>query len=312
MLILEPVLQAARQAAALTTLVRQQGFESVDKAGEPVTIADYGSQALLCRALARAFPDDGVLAEEGAAQFMTLLTDAQRGQVAGLVGQVIGEEVSVEQVAAWLEHGRGVSSALTWIIDPIDGTKGYVAGRQYAIAIGALSEGEPISGVLACPGYGSGLLFYAQRGAAYVENLSGGRASRIAVSETSKTSAARVVASLEQHKGDHPGSDGLYAALGIRQQRITPVDSQAKYAMVACGDADLFMRLMNADAHRHYIWDHAPGVALVRAAGGVCTDMDGSPLRFDGGVTMPNRGMVISNGRLHDALIEAAAALKEA
>jgi 3'(2'), 5'-bisphosphate nucleotidase len=307
MLDLQPVLSAVRQASALTRAVQRAGFDraSKDDEGDPVTSSDYGAQALICRALAAAYPDHAVIAEEGGEQFMTLLSDPQRAQIAEQVSAVIGERVGVDQVAAWLDHGRGVESDITWIIDPIDGTKGYIANRQYAIAVAALADGDPVASAVACPGYGRGLLFYAQRGGAYVEGLDGGRADRIAVSDVTRFDQARLVGSLERHKGDHPGADSVYAALGIRADQLTPVDSQAKYAMVACGDADLFMRLMTPGGHRHWVWDHAPGVALVRAAGGVCTDMDGSPLRFDAGATMPNRGMVISNGRLHDRLIDA-------
>lgn len=307
MLDLQPVLSAARQASALTRAIQRAGFDraSKDDEGDPVTSADYGAQAIICRALAAAYPDHGVIAEEGGDQFMTLLSDSQRERIAERVCAAVGERVSVDQVAAWLDHGRGVESEITWIIDPIDGTKGYIASRQYAIAIAALADGEPIAGAIACPGYGRGLLFYAQRGGAFVEDLDGGKRDRIAVSGVTAFNQARIVGSLERHKGDHPEAETVYAALGIQPQQRTPVDSQAKYAMVACGDADLFMRLMTADGHRHWVWDHAPGVALVRAAGGVCTDMDGAPLRFDTGATMPNRGMVISNGRLHDRLLDA-------
>jgi 3'(2'), 5'-bisphosphate nucleotidase len=312
MLDLNPILDAARQAAALTA-----GFDRVnkDQDGDPVTVADYGAQAILCRALARAYPDHGVLAEEGGDQFATLLNETQRAFVARLVGEIIGETVGIDQVSAWLDHGRAAAlnggSETTWIIDPIDGTKGFVAGRQYAIAIAALADGDPIASVIACPGYGDGLLFSAQGSIAHVQNIDGRRkAARIAVSDVRAFGAARIVGSLERHKGDHPGIDGVYDALGIRRANVQPVDSQAKYAMVACGDADIFMRLMAAGGHKHYVWDHAPGVALVRAAGGVATDMDGSPLRFaprDGSsaTMMPNRGMVVTNGHVHDKLLAA-------
>lgn len=322
MIDLKPILDAARQAAALTKRVQAAGFDRVNKdtEGDPVTVADYGAQAIICRALSRAYPDHGVLAEEGGDQFATLLNDSQREHVARLVGEVVGETVSVDQVIAWLDHGRSVAldkgSETTWIIDPIDGTKGFVSGRQYAIAIAALADGEPVAGVIACPGYGNGLLFSAQGSGASVEDLNGGKASRIAVSDVKQFDKARIVGSLERHKGDHPGIDDVYAKLGMRRENLQPVDSQAKYAMVACGDAEIFMRLMEIGGHKHYIWDHAPGVALIRAAGGVATDMDGSALKFvpkdEGLLTMmPNRGMVVTNGHLHDKLLEAIQPLLE-
>jgi 3'(2'), 5'-bisphosphate nucleotidase len=59
------------------------------------------------------------------------------------------------------------------------------------------------------------------------------------------------------------------------------------------------------------VWDHAPGVALVLAAGGMVTDVDGSMLDFSQGRTLPNRGMLVSNGTVHERLIQAVAELLE-
>jgi len=57
--------------------------------------------------------------------------------------------------------------------------------------------------------------------------------------------------------------------------------------------------------YAHKIWDHAAGAALVCQAGGRVTDIDGSPLDFSQGETLPNAGMVISNGQHHDRVIAA-------
>ena len=55
----------------------------------------------------------------------------------------------------------------------------------------------------------------------------------------------------------------------------------------------------------HKVWDHAAGVALVQAAGGVVTGLRGEALDFSQGETLPNAGMVISNGRLHERVVAA-------
>src|SRR5579871_4866313 len=74
---LKPIFTAVRQAADLTRRVQQKHLVSSAKDTgdhvEPVTIADYGSQAILCRAIADAYPDDAVLAEEHGSQFGELL-----------------------------------------------------------------------------------------------------------------------------------------------------------------------------------------------------------------------------------------------
>ncbi len=311
MIDLKPIFHAVRQAADLTRRVQQQHLAHSEKAGhEPVTIADYGSQAILLRAIRSAYPDDAVLAEERADQFATLVADAQRAEIVRLVGAVLGEQVSEDQVKVWLDHGRGVQADRTWVIDPIDGTKGFIALRRYSIAVGLLDRGLPIAGVLGSPGYptpdGRGLLFHAQRGAAYVERISGGKANRVAVSTRTKPRQLRVVQSVERDHAHLELMARIYAELGIAQNQVEGIDSQDKYAMIACGDAELCLRLPREAVPVHRAWDHAAGTALVQAAGGVVTDVDGTPLDFTTGAILTNNtGMVISNGAIHDRVLEA-------
>ena len=86
------------------------------------------------------------------------------------------------------------------------------------------------------------------------------------------------------------------------------MDSQAKYGAVARGDASLYLRLPSPKSpdYREKIWDHAAGCIIVEEAGGRVTDMTGKPLDFDHGRLMQDsRGVVVSNGTRHDAVIEA-------
>ncbi|MEP7290707.1 MAG: inositol monophosphatase family protein, partial [Chloroflexota bacterium] len=248
MIDLKPIFAAVRQAADLTRRVQQLHLVNSQKAGrEPVTIADYGAQAILCRAISQAFPGDAVMAEEHADQFSTLLPDEQRAEIIRLVGEVLGEPVSEAQVKGWLDYGRGVEAERTWLIDPVDGTKGFIAMRRYSIAVALLDGGIPVAGVLGSPGYptpdGRGLLFHAQRGAAYVELISGGKANRIAVSTRSKPGQLKVVQSVERDHAHLELMAKIYAQLGIGEGQVEGIDSQDKYAMIACGDADLLLRL---------------------------------------------------------------------
>ena len=315
MIELQPIFLAVRQAAALTRRVQQIHLvDSQSAAGkegrEPVTIADYGSQAILCRAISMAFPEDSVLAEEHGSQFGDLLTDEQRAEIIRLVGEILGESVTEAQVTGWLDHGRGRDAERTWVIDPIDGTKGFIAMRRYSIAVGLLDGGLPVAGVLGSPGYptpdGSGLLFYAQGSAAYAELISGSKPSRIAVSTRTKPRELKAVESVER---DHAALElmaRIYAELGIdKATQVEGIDSQDKYAMLACGDADLYLRLPREAKPKHRSWDHAAGAALVQAAGGVVTDIDGSSLDFSTGAILTNNmGMVVTNGRIHDKVLE--------
>ena len=84
------------------------------------------------------------------------------------------------------------------------------------------------------------------------------------------------------------------------------IDSQAKYAVVARGEADLYLRLPTRVDYSEKIWDHAAGALIVTEAGGAVTDIRGLPLEFNHGVALAaNRGVIVSNGRLHDRVIEA-------
>ncbi len=311
MIDLQPIFTAVRQAAGLTRRVQEIHLVHSQKDGkEPVTIADYGSQAILCRAISLAFPDDAVLAEENGGQFSELVAADQRAEIVKLVGEILDESITEVDVIRWLDHGRGRDAERTWVIDPIDGTKGFIAMRRYSIAVGLLDRGMVVAGVLGSPGYptpdGKGLLFYAQRGAAYVEPMAGGKPNRVAVSTRSKPKELKVVQSVER---DHAALElmaKIYGELGINaEKQVEGIDSQDKYAMLACGDADLYLRLPREAKPKHRAWDHAAGMALVLAAGGVVTDIDGSLLDFTTGALLTNNmGMVVTNGQIHDRVLE--------
>ena len=81
----------------------------------------------------------------------------------------------------------------------------------------------------------------------------------------------------------HSDTDRTSAALEATGVQTTPIhiDSQCKYAMVASGRADLYLRLAR-EGYREKSWDHAAGAAVVRAAGGIVESATGQPLRIDG------------------------------
>jgi 3'(2'), 5'-bisphosphate nucleotidase len=88
---------------------------------------------------------------------------------------------------------------------------------------------------------------------------------------------------------------------------VERVDSQEKYARIAAGDGELYLRLPRVNSTRgHSTWDHAAGAALLYAAGGTVTDIDGTPLDFTTGRELSNnQGMIVSNGRFHDKILDA-------
>lgn len=309
---MQPILAAVRDAAQLCRLVQEKYLVASAKASgtgtEPVTIADYGSQAIICRALQAHYPDDAVVAEESGEQFLQLVSAEQREQVLSLLAQILREPVSEAELVAWLDFGVGRSAARTWVIDPIDGTKGFLARRHYVVAVGLLRAGQVSEGIVAAPGYmgGEGALFYTRDGASYRAPLSAGAGERVTVSQRHKVEDFIAVQSYERYHASKSrmGRARDYAGLGAVQ--LLELDSMEKYALVACGDADLYMRLPRAgSAYAHKIWDHAAGVALVRNAGGTVTDLDGGPLDFSQGETLPNAGLIASNGAHHGRVVAA-------
>ncbi|MBN2112673.1 MAG: 3'(2'),5'-bisphosphate nucleotidase, partial [Acidimicrobiia bacterium] len=133
--LLDAARRAARAAAAVCLGVLEEAPAAPDamaKLGkEPVTVADYGSQAVILEAVAAAFPGHGVIAEEGAAHFAAHAGAAGAEQIVRLVGRALGRAVTLDEVLGWIDH-RGGAEPFTWVIDPIDGTKGFLRRDQFA------------------------------------------------------------------------------------------------------------------------------------------------------------------------------------
>ena len=313
---MQAIRAAVRDAAALCQRVQERYLRASTKSAggqsEPVTIADYGSQAIICRALQRHYPGDAVIAEESGAQFMQLVTGLQREQILSLLETVLGETVSAEQLVSWLDFGAGRQARRTWVIDPIDGTKGFLARRHYAIACGLLVEGRVREGIVAAPGYcdGDGALFYTEAGACWRAPLAGGAGEGVTVSARRDVDEFVAAQSYERAHASKSRMSQARELAGLGGARIVELDSMEKYALVACGDADLYMRLPRRGSdYAHKVWDHAAGVALVQAAGGMATGLDGEALDFSRGEALPNAGMVVSNGLHHGRVVAAVQAV---
>ncbi len=305
---------AVRAAARVCRSVQQRlataaALEKKDKS--PVTVADFASQAIVCEHLMRALPDDAVVGEEGSEEL-------RRGEQAVLLDAVV-REVATEipasraQVLEWID--RGGAAATTdryWTLDPIDGTKGFLRGEQYAVALGLLEKGEVVVGLLGCPNLddgrgGLGALFTAERGeGARVLPLwdDPSEGSAVTVSSVTSTAEARFCESVESGHSDQDQSARIAAELGITQEPFR-IDSQCKYAAIARGDASIYLRMPARKDYREKIWDHAAGKLVVEEAGGTVTDVEGNPLDFTHGRTLDaNRGVVATCGPIHARVIE--------
>ncbi|MEZ4667991.1 MAG: inositol monophosphatase family protein [Anaerolineae bacterium] len=307
----QPIFKAVRQAVALCKRVQEQFLVTSDKGGhEPVTIADYGAQAILSRAISLAFPDDAIIAEESGAQFIELVSDKGRTEITRMLEDTLGVWVKQSDVVKWLDYGRNRAAERTWVIDPIDGTKGFIALRNYVVAVGVMERGKPVGGVIGAPAFPTreqeGALFHAKSGVAYMESLLDGPVKRIRASTRTEPRSLRALESVEKSHANHERMQRVRELAGYSEASLVHIDSMEKYCRIAAGTAELYLRLPRLNSTRPFmVWDHCAGTAIVQAAGGRVTDIDGSPLDFSKGITLPNKGIIVSNARIHDKVITA-------
>ncbi len=305
---------AVRAATAVcqrvrATLVDAETLEKRDRS--PVTVADFASQALVCRALVERSGITRIVGEESAGALRGDDAAELRRRVHEQVAAAHGGAPSENDVLGWIDAGGYVPDAdasAYWTLDPIDGTKGFLRNEHYAVALGLLVDGEVVIGVLGCPGLDA--LFTAVRGqgAHSLPLAGGGEPKPIRVSTLAQVADARFCESVESGHSDQGQSAAIAARLGITAPPLR-MDSQAKYAAVARGDASIYMRLPTRADYREKIWDHAAGMLVVTEAGGIVTDIAGAPLGFGHGPTLePSRGVIATNGAFHDAVVEAVAA----
>ena len=115
--------------------------DAVKKADRsPVTVADFGAQAFICQAIGEAFPKDAIVAEEDSQE---LRKDPQLMQrVTGYVNSFTEGSLSNKTVCDLIDRGGGEVGERFWTLDPIDGTKGFLEGGPYAIALALIVDGR--------------------------------------------------------------------------------------------------------------------------------------------------------------------------
>ena len=307
-------LKIVTEGAKLCQRVQQtdagKAFKKADTS--PVTVADFGAQAILCKGLIERFPDDPVIGEEDA----TLL---QKPDLAGVRQQIIEQvqqtipTATPDNVIDWINWGNGQLAQRYWTLDPIDGTKGFIRGDQYAVALALVEDGEVKLGVLACPAFpredgGKGVIFLGIRGQGAVEiPLEGGNSQPIKVDPSSNFEQLYRIESVESVHSDRRVQTAVDRRLGLTYT-AKQMDSLAKYGAIARGDAHFYTRvpLPQFKGKKENIWDHAPGVIIVEEAGGKVTDLEGKPLDFSLGAQLSNNnGVLATNGAIHAQVLAA-------
>lgn len=313
-------IQAAVKASALCQKIRTElvGAESILKSDRsPVTVADYGSQAIICKVIRERFPHDTIVAEEDSKE----LRKPDRSKILERVTTYVNAflPASSNEVCSWIDFSSNAVTDRFWALDPIDGTKGFLRGDQYAIALALIEEGIVTFGILACPNlyadidhpFGEkGCFFVAVRGRGAIQLDKNGLNGRsISVSGIKNPSEATITESVEADHADHLTHQRLAKRLNITRPSVR-MDSQAKYGILARGEATLYLRVPSSaePGYKENIWDHAAGAIIAEEAGGKVTDVLGRPLDFSCGIRLvKNEGILASNGILHNIILKALA-----
>ena len=325
-------MDAVRAAGRVCQDVRRHMVSSdtlQKKDRSPVTVADFASQAVVAARLRRAFPADPIVGEEQTDQLRQPGQEAIRAAVVKHASVELDPADRTEaSVLDLIDHGGGSAGGggRFWTLDPIDGTKGFLRSEQYAVALALIEGDRIILGALGCPNLptsgemngngGPGVLLVAalDQGTRLYPLEDGGDAGNAAgdtrgvsvrVNEEANLSMARFCESVESAHSNQDHAARIATLLGIRADPVR-MDSQAKYATVARGRAEIYLRLPTRADYREKIWDHAAGAIIVTEAGGRVTDIHGMPLDFTRGRQLEsNRGIVATNGPIHESILRA-------
>ena len=310
----DAAVHAVRRAARVTASAQSRigSGETLTKDDHsPVTIADFAAQAIVCLTLDEALGAIAVVGEEDASDLDGEGAAGLLDGVAQLVGEATGDPVSGDDVKRWVGlGGSDTARERYWTLDPIDGTKGFLRGDQYAIALALIERGEVVLGVLGCPNMANddgstGATFVAAGGEAVVYHGDSETSTPVSVSQPASLAEARFCESVESGHSDQDQSAQIAERLGITLEPFR-IDSQCKYGAVARGDASIYLRLPTRADYVEKIWDHAAGKFVVEQAGGTVTDVDGRPLDFSRGARLAaNRGVVATSGGFHDEVVDA-------
>lgn len=231
---------------------------------EPVTEADRAANELIVAGIRREFSDDGILAEES------------------------------------IDTDRRLGKRRVWMIDPLDGTNGFIArDGDFAVQIGLAVEGEAVMGVVYQPL--PGLLFQAVKGEGTWIERRGFTPERAWVSGRREVERMRLAAS-RTHRS--PRMDKVVGALGVKEE-VRRGSVGVKVGLIVEQQCDLYVHL----SPRTKQWDTCAPEVILREAGGRLTDLFGAPLRYNSPEVQNLNGIAASNGAAHESIIERLAPL---
>lgn len=309
----------------------------------PVTIGDYAAQAIINHAIQLNFPLDSIVGEEDAdslredtdeakslsSKILEIIEDAQNASASAT--EALGSLSSLPQIYDSIDLGNyeGGNKGRFWALDPIDGTKGFLRGDQFAVCLALIEDGEVVLGVIGCPNLAENIvsneeqngvkggLFSAVKGVGsyytpLFENdkfVSVLEQEKINMTQGTSPSELKVLEGVEKGHSSHSTQSQIKSALGfdektVAQQTIN-LDSQVKYCVLAKGQADIYLRLPINDTYREKIWDHAAGNILLYESGGQVGDITGAKLDFGKGRYLQSKGVIAANSKVFPQVIDA-------
>ncbi|KAI9291547.1 3',5'-bisphosphate nucleotidase [Neoconidiobolus thromboides FSU 785] len=295
----------------------------IKKDRSPVTVADYSAQAVVNTLLTEYFPNDPIVGEEDSKDLKSSSGAELLKKVTELANTVLDKKITSEQTITSIDRGNfiGGSKGRFWTLDPIDGTKGFLRGGQYAICLALIIDGKVELGVMGCPNLlinpfdknsSKGAIFIAQRGeGAYQRdldtpnNIIEAKEISLDMNKLDAIESARFCESVEAGHSSHDKHAIIAKELNITTPPVR-MDSQCKYSSIARGDGDIYLRLPVSLEYEEKIWDHASGKLLVEEAGGKVSDAYGQELDFSQGRTLKNnKGVVACHAEFHEQVIKA-------
>ena len=282
----------------------------------PVTIADFTSQAIVCKILNDNFPEIPIVAEETS----NALKNPEHKEILEKIIYFIEKEPQVRKIVnkgtlfESIDFGCQSTGKTFWTLDPIDGTKGFIRGEQYAIALALVAEGEVKLGILGCPNLKfkndrskSGYLFSAIRNeGAEIFNNEKKTSKRTNISNILDTKKMKFIESYESSHSNLELQNKIAKTLNIKKPPVQ-MDSQVKYGMISNGDAEIYLRIPHPKTpnYKEKIWDHAAGSIIVEESGGIVSDIFGKKLDFNTGKTLKNNtGILASTPLIHNRVIK--------
>jgi 3'(2'), 5'-bisphosphate nucleotidase len=226
------VVALAEKAGDLICLIYQEEVEVIEKSdGSPVTKADHQSHHVIKEGLKKLTPDIPLISEE--------------------------DETS------WT-----LKSPLYWLVDPLDGTKGFIQKTgEFCINIALMKDNKPIFGLIHIPILKE--TFYGYDGKAF--HTVHGKTSPI----QTRPHPPEGITLLFGGYGKTFKAQEDFFLKSYPIHKIERIRSAIKFCHIASGSADLYLRFMPCSE-----WDTAAGQALVEAAGGCMTQLDGTPFLY--------------------------------